>query len=558
MLARLKAAVAGRLPASLSVALPSPATLSKLMPVAVLAIALTALATAYLRYDEANYKPVFGAREPVQLGQLASVLDGERIPYRIHPDTGQVLVPRADLARARMILAARGVTGQPAPGLEQIDRDDPLGTSQFVQDVRFRRGLESELAQSVMTMEAVEKARVHLSIAKSSSFVMMDGEKSSASVMLTLKPGRRLGKEQIAAILNLVAGSVPNLAPSRVSVVDQTGAFLSARVDLDDDFGDGNDAAARFRDETIRSVQDLLAPTLGIDNFRVSVTAAVNNDRVEEMREQFGEAPKVTNEATRDEQNRDRIALGVPGSLSNRPVDAPASAPQADDGVQRHATTRQYAYDRNVTQIKHSRGRLEKLSVAVVLNNAVSPAKGKPWSAEQLAHIEQILRNGLGIDAQRGDQLVVSSLDFPAPNAPEPWWRERETLEQGGWYVAYAIGALLLYLLVARPLLRTLQQWAGHRYGRGAASPAVAAPALAGGSTAGGRESEPSASDAALPDGRPRLANVMPFLDDVELPPADSGVEVLIDHLRTLSQKAPERVAEVVKQWIQSNGNASS
>ncbi|KVH43247.1 flagellar MS-ring protein [Burkholderia diffusa] len=554
MLARLKAAVQNRLPTSLAWLRLSPAVLARLMPIIVLAIALTALATLYMRYDQANYKAVFGAREPVQLDQLVTVLDAERIPYRIHPETGQVLVSSSELARARMILAAKGVTAKPAPGLEQVDNDDPLGTSQFVQDVRFRRGLESELAQSIMTMDPIDKARVHLSIARSSSFVMVDGEKSSASVVLSLRPGRRLTKEQTAAVINLVAGSVPNLAAERVSVVDQGGAFLSAHVDLTDDLVGGGDAAARARDDAMRNVQDLLAPTLGDGNFRVSVTAVVNNDRVEETREQFGEAPKVMNEATRDEQNRDRMALGVPGSLSNRPVDVPASEPRADGGTKRNATTRQFAYDRNVTQIKRSRGRLEKLSVAVVLSNAASPTKGKPWSAEQLKHIDQILRSGLGIDEGRGDQLVVSSLDFPPAPVEEPWWKQRETLTDGGWYLAYGLGALLVYLLIARPVLRMGQQWSQHKYG-GAVAAEV--PALANGEP-GRLSDESEAATPALPDGRPPLGGVMSLLDEVDLPPADSGVEVLIDHLHALSEKEPERVAEVVKQWIQNNGNASS
>ncbi|CAM8828218.1 flagellar basal-body MS-ring/collar protein FliF [Burkholderia pseudomallei] len=551
MLAKLKAAVVSRLPSNLPSLMPSPAALSRLLPLVVLAVALTAAATLYMRYDQANYKPLFGAREPVQLDDVVSTLDAQRIPYRIHPDTGQVLVARSDVARARMTLAARGVTAKAAPGLEQIDQDDPLGTSQFVQDVRFRRGLESELAQSIATLEPVERARVHLSIAKSSSFVMMDGDKSAASVVLTLKPGRRLAKEQIAAVINLVAGSVPNLAPAKVSVVDQHGAFLSARVDLDGDLAGTDEIAARFREDVTRNVEDLLAPSLGLGNFRVSVTALVNNDRVEETREQFGEAPKVMNEATRNEQNRDRVALGVPGSLSNRPVDVPASEPQADGGTQRAATTRQFAYDRNITQIKRGRGQLEKLSVAVVLNNAVSPAKGKPWSPEQLRRIDEILRSGLGIDKQRGDQLIVSSLDFAAPAAAEPWWKERDTLEQGGWYLTYALAALFGYLALARPMLRMLQQWVQHRYG----APAAAASASRLPAPEGGH------AQAALPaadDARPPLAAMLPLLDDVELPPADSGVEVLIDHLRSLSEKEPERVAEVVKQWIRNDGNASS
>ncbi|AJC23318.1 flagellar basal-body MS-ring/collar protein FliF [Pandoraea pulmonicola] len=535
--------------------MPSPATLSKVVPLVLLAVALTAFATLYMRYDQSSYKPLFGAREQVPLDSMVSVLDADGIKYRIHPDTGQVLVPSSELGRARLLLAAKGVTAKLPEGLEQVGSNDPLGTSQFVQDVRFRRGLEAELVKSIVSMDPIESARVHLSIAKSSSFVMMDGEKSSASVVLTLKPGQRLSREQIAAVINLVAGSVPNLAPERVSVVDQSGAFLSARVDLTDDPIGSGDAVARYRETTMRSVQDLLAPTLGMDNFRVSVTPVVNNDRVEETREQFGEAPKVVNEAIRDEKNRDRTALGVPGSLSNRPVEATTATQNADGGTMRNAATRQFAYDRNVMQIKHSRGRLERLSVAVVLNNAVSPTKGQPWSDEQLKHIDTLLRNGLGMDASRGDQLVVSAMNFPSAPQPQPWWEERTTLEQGAWYAAYAVMALLGFLLVVRPLLRITQQWVEYRYAPRTLKEIEPDVSDATDALVVGQQVPLLANDEQAPDKKIRGSSMLPLMDDIELPPADSGVEILISHLQTLCEKEPERVAEVVKQWIQNDGN---
>ncbi|OFJ46631.1 flagellar M-ring protein FliF [Janthinobacterium lividum] len=382
-----------------------PALLKNLLPIVVLAIGITAMVTMYAWRDQANYKPVFGAREKVAVTDMMATLDAEHIPYRVHPDSGQVLVPDAMLGKVRMLLAAKGVTAQLPAGLELMDKNDPLGVSQFVQDVRFRRGLEGELAQSIMTMDAIASARVHLSIAKSTSFVASDGDKSSASVVLALKPGRTLAPEQIAAIINMVAGSVASLAPTRVSLVDQGGNLLSSHVDLTDGFdasAAGNEGAKRFQDEIRRNVSGLLGPVIGEDNFKLSVTASVNNDRVDETLEKYGEAPKVTSEAMREEQERNRTVAGIPGSLSNRPpaaaVPAPAGgaapadgAPKpSDDGTARkNATTRQYAYDRSITQIKRSRGRLEKLSVAVVLNSAAAPNPKTGWTQPNWAILKK-------------------------------------------------------------------------------------------------------------------------------------------------------------------------
>lgn len=562
MISSLKSAVGGKL------ALPNlPPALRNNLPLLLgLAVALCAAVMMYLWQDQSNYKPVFGAREKVAASDMMSVLEAERIAYRVHPDSGQVMVAASDLGRVRMLLAAKGVTAALPAGLELMDRNDPLGVSQFVQDVRFRRGLEGELAQSILSMDAIASARVHLAIAKSSSFVSAREDGNSASVVVTVKPGRQLGNEQIAAIVNLVSGSVAGLKPQRVSLVDQAGNYLSSRVDLADGF-DGatqaDGAAKRFGDEVRANVNDLLAPILGIDNYKVSVTAAVDNDRIEETQEKYGEAPKVTSEAMREEMERNRMAMGVPGTLSNRPP-APAAAnanaaqedgaaPDNEDGsARKNATTRQYAYDRAITQIKRERGRLKKLSVAVVLNNA-SAADAKAWTPAELANIEKILAGGLGIDTARGDVLAVSSLNFPAAPVAQEWWQQRDNVVDMTSWGLWALGAILSYFLLLRPLLRAVT--------RRIAPVAPGLPALAAlPGAAGASAADAQAAVAALPAGVAALAapvdagarpGVAPLLENYDLPPAGSPVDVLVDHLKVLAGKEPERVAEVVKQWVQ-------
>src|SRR5450830_31974 len=553
-----------------------PALLKNLVPIVVLAIGITAMVTMYAWRDQANYKPVFGAREKVAVTDMMATLDAEHIPYRLHPDSGQVLVPDAMLGKVRMLLASKGVTAQLPAGLELMDKNDPLGVSQFVQDVRFRLGLEGELAQSIMTMDAIASARVHLSIAKSTSFVASDGDKSSASIVVALKPGRTLAPEQIAAVINMVAGSVASLAPTRVSLVDQAGNLLSSHIDLTDGFdasAAGNEGAKRVQDEIRRNVTGLLGPVLGEDNFKLSVTAAVDNDRVEETLEKYGEAPKVTSEAMREEQERNRTVAGIPGSLSNRPpaaaVPAPTDAagaapadgaPKApDDGTARkNATTRQYAYDRSITQIKRSRGRLEKLSVAVVLNSAAAPDPKTGWTPAELANIEKMLRSGLGINAQRGDNLSLTALAFPAKPPVAQWWEERDTVVDFSSWLLYALGAVLGYFLILRPLMRLLTTRL--------APPALKQldPALAlGGSSAGTNGVAAAGAPALGVNGSPLALEgeastgnipVVRLLENYDLPPPFSAVDVIGERLKVLAEKEPERVAEVVKQWMQKNG----
>ncbi|NLG76264.1 MAG: flagellar M-ring protein FliF [Xanthomonadaceae bacterium] len=525
-----------------------------LLPIALLAGGITVLVLMFMWREQASYKPLFGARENVSASEMMAVLDSASIPYRVHPDSGQVLVPGDRLGEVRMLLAAKGVVAKLPAGLELMDRNDPLGVSQFVQDVRFRRGLEGELAQSIMSLDAVEFARVHMSIARTSSFVVSGSEKSSASVVVTLKPGRQLADEQIAAIVNMVAGSTAGLDPARVTLVDQEGHLLSSRVDLTEGYevGQGNDAARRVEETMRRNVRDLLAPVIGDSNFRVSVSADVDNDRVKETHERYGETPKIMSEALREEQDRDPLALGVPGSLSNRPVSVAATAAEnagedLTSSTQRNASTRQYAYDRTITQIQRSRHRLRKLHVAVVLNAAAAPGGAAAWTQPQLADVERVLRSGLGIDEARGDTLVVSTLAFPAPLPPQPWWKERGNIVDASTWLSYVLGALLVFFLVLRPLLKLAQQ----RFALPAPAPQSVeaqvieptAPALEG-----------SAAGATSPLGQtPQRIPVSPLLEDYDLPPPGSPVDVMVDHLKVLAAKEPERVAEVVKQWVQKN-----
>ena len=536
MIERLKPMLERWRPAALP--LPSSAGLARLLPLVLLALALTALAMMYLRHADSRYRPLFGAQENVAAADVMAVLDAEGIPYRLHPDSGQVLVPDSRLGQVRMLLAAKGVVARLPDGLEVVDQKDPLGVSQFVQDVRFRRGLEGELVQSITTLEPVQSARVHLSLAKSSSFILSDGDKSSASVVLNLKPGRRLNREQVAAIIALVSGSVANLDPARVSVVDQAGNYLSAGVDpASPHGGDNGELATRVREETLRNIHDLLGPTLGEGNFRASVAVEVDQDRIEETHEQFGEAPRVTQEATREENDTGVMPLGVPGSLSNRPVPVVGTAGgegQEGPRSQKNAITRQYVYDRNVVQIRRSPVRLKRLSVAVVLNNAAAPA-GTGWTPEQIAGIEGVLRSGIGIDAGRQDALVVSAMDFrpAAERLGPPWWRDPETLVVAMPWAGYTLLALLAFFLVVRPLLAILRQFAPQ--------PPAAQPALVGG-----------------PGGGPLVAEPVPAQElappEPKLPPVGSDADVLIEHLRVLATQAPERVAEVIKPWIRKHG----
>ena len=563
----------------------SPAVQRLLLPLLLAVAIVTALIVMLMWQTSSSYRPLFGSRENVVVADVVGLLEAEGMDYRLHPESGQVLVAEKALARARMLLAAKGVSAKLPEGLELMDRNDPLGVSQFVQDVRFRRGLEGELARSISTLDAVQSARVHLSIARSSSFVVNTGDKSSASVVLQLKPAQVLSNEQIAAIIHMVSSSVAGLSPQQVSLTDQSGNFLSARLDLSEGFDPSaqDDPAGKVSDELRRNARELLAATVGEGHFRVTIAADLSQDRSEETYEQYIGDPRVLSEATREENDRTNgVALGVPGSLSNRPVNAVSDKDGKDaNGNFRAAVSRNFAYDRSVVQVKRGKGRINKLHVAVVLDDSVAPGTSESWQEADITRVKNLLRVGMGIDDLRGDQLAISSMAFRQPAPLPDWWKD--PVSWYGWIVTalWVLGGVALLVLLSRLVnaaVRMLGASSAAKARQGQAQELGAPDRAAGVLKTSAADSlalemsvknadvvSPSvalagAAGAVAGDVQPASAHtsMVSLLENVDLPPPGSQVDVMLDHLRTLAAKEPERVAEVVKQWVQKHGQTKA
>lgn len=506
------------------------------LPIVLAAGAITAATVAWYARDT-GYAPLFGQHQRISVEQAAGVLDAEQIPFRMHPETGAILVPHDRLGRARLALAARGVTPELPPGLELVDRDERLGVRQFVQDVRFRRGLEGELSRTIMSIDAVDAARVHIALAPQTSFVTNTKASASASVLVSVRPGQKLTPQQVSAIVKLVAGSVNALAAQDVSIVDQHGTPLSANLDLDEAMHGDAQARTRSRDDALRNVRALLEGILGADRYRASVSVDLDEDVVSNTTEALGAEPRVTQEALREARDDDAVVGGVPGAMSNRPVDAAPLLGGESGATRTMSSTRQFAYDRSITQTKRQRPRVRQLHVAVVVDSQAAPG-GNGWTTEALAELERTLRAGVGIQAQRGDTLVVSAMPF-APSAGVAPFGASEAVpgallltDAQKQYVAIALGTLLLVALSAWAVL------ARRARRRKAAAQAAAAEVL----ERERREAELVAQQAALP----AFASDSPRASDTSF---DSKLE----RLSALAAGEPERVAQIIKHWIGSH-----
>ncbi|MGL4858943.1 MAG: flagellar basal-body MS-ring/collar protein FliF [Enterobacteriaceae bacterium] len=515
------------------------------------ALLITGAIVLMLWRSSQGYVALFGSQEQVPVAQVVEVLSNEALTYRVNPGNGEILVREDELSKARMLLAAKGISALRPEGYELMDKEEVLGTSQFMQNVRYKRSLEGELAQSIMSMDPVQYARVHLGINESSSFVVSTRDQSSASVMVRLRYGEKLDQQQVASIVQLVAGSVPGMKPEQVRVVDQHGELLSDMAQLKDGSGysvkNGNEAAQRIQRETENRVANLLRSVVGDGNYRISVMPQMDLSSVEETQERYNGEPRVSTENINQENSTDEIALGVPGSLSNRPANtaAPApglapnragnnnNAPQALSS--RNQAQRQYAYDRDIRHIRYPGYRLTKLSVAIALNKNAPLLQG--WTAEQQAQLDKLIADAAGIDNMRGDSLTVSQMAFVTPVVEtEPvlkWWQDPAIIK---WVEMAGIGLLALLIL-----LFGVRRFSGKKKSE---ETSVQLELLRDEETG-----ELLPESAALAQGLPRGT----FNGEDSLPPQSSGLETKIAHLQLLAQNETERVAEVIKQWINSN-----
>jgi flagellar M-ring protein FliF len=544
-----------------------PAGLRPMLLLVGVAAAVAAGLTIALWWRGPSYSLLYSNLGAEDQAQIAQALDAAQIPYRLQPGSNAIEVATDRLTDARLKLAGQGLP-ESSGGFAALDKDPGFGVSQFVENARYQHALETELARTIASLKPVEAARLHLAVPRQSAFVR-EHHGASASVFVQMKAGRRLAQEQVQAIINLVASSIPELDPAQVTVVDQQGRLLST-PDGHDEFSlreQQFDMAHRLEDDYRQRVESLLAPLVGAGRVRAQVVAQMDMSVTEEAREQYRpDSQIVRSEQTSEQTTRDGGgAQGVPGALSNQPPPAGVASPpplksgaasaqaSAANGAKPAAgtaanaatgaagaagalsipstdssskeTTRNYEIDRTLAYTRQPAGKLKRLTVAVLIDDAHTLDKdGKPHTValtqEQLDHVTQLVKDAVGFDEARGDVVnVVNSSFTEEPAAPEggelekPALWEKPLFFEGLKIVLGAVMLIVLVLTVLRPLMKSLL--ASLRAPR--AAEAAEAPTLPG----------PTAGPAAALAHEQQLAQA-----------------------RTLVNQDPKRVAQVVRDWV--------
>jgi len=512
--------------------------------------------TAAFWFAEPNYSLLYSNVSDREAGEIIDVLRGSEIPHQVDRKTGAILVAEDSVHDARLKLASQGLPRGTGFGLEIIEGESGFSTSQFMEKARYHHAIETELARTIGNLRPVQYARIHLADTKKSVFLRKN-QQSTASVFLYLFPGRTLEKSQIMSVVHLVASSVPNLESNNVTVVDQHGRLLNAPGDDTELSRSAQqlDQVRQIESTYVNRIEDLLTPMLGQNRVRATVTAQLDFT----MREETTEVFDRDNAAIRSEQVAENRQVGassaasggIPGALSNQPpADAPAPATAAGDATavetakpmnESMKRTRNFELDRTLSRTREPTGGISRLSVAVLVDDKrVFDDKGKmtsePMTADELENIDRLVKEAVGYDAARGDSVSVSNIAFFDEPDPEPL-EEAGAMSGGGMsgLIKQVLGAALILAIafgVVRPLLRTLSS--SFSEAGTAASPRQAA-AIGGGAAAAAPAAAGYAAEPA-----PSAANL--------------SYEDKMSVARQVADRDPERVAQIVRSWVQSDG----
>ena len=433
-----------------------------------------------------DYRVLFANVNEGDGAAIITALQQMNVPYQFTEGGGAITVPQGLVYETRLKLAGQGLPKAGNVGFELLE-NQKFGTSQFVERVNYLRGLEGELARSVSSLGQVKSARVHLAVPKPSAFVR-EQERPTASVILTLHPGRMLDGPQIAAIARLVSSAVPGMRVQEVSIMDTEGGILGNSASRQEGLDPSQlKYTSELEAALNRRVAAILEPLAGKDGFRAQVSVDLDFDERERTSETFGKnAPP--NQAIRSQLSIESSggksgSGGVPGSLTNQPQEtakapitteakgenlrAPGSvdtgASGSDDANSRNEKTVNYEVDRAIERIKSSKGQLRRVSAAVVLDYKyekgakANASRSVAYTPQEIQQINALVKDAIGFVQRRGDTVSVANLPFseePAAVVEETNRLTPDLVSQLVRYGAIALGLLFAYFAIARPLMR--------------------------------------------------------------------------------------------------------
>lgn len=539
-----------------------------------LALAVSvAIGVAVVLWAQApSYDLLFSDVAEKDAGEILEALDKLEVEYKVEPGSGAVMVPSGSARELKLKLAAQGLPRSTSLGYELLDKDNGFGTSKSVETMRFQRALEGEIALTIQTIQNVKSAKVLLALPVQSVFVR-ERKKPSASVVVELYQGRSLDKEQIEAIVHLVASSVPLMEAGQVTVVDHKGRLLNSK-DTPEDISltaKQFDYKKNIEEHLRGRIENILNPLVGTDGMRAQISADVDFTVTEKTQEMFNpDLPALRSEQTQEDLNAQNKVQGVPGALSNQPPPT-GVAPEVAGGQEKQAAaqsgastssksaTRNYELDKTITHTRLATGALRRLSVAVVVDDKRASLDGnltqQPYSQEELNQLSDLVKQAVGYDSSRGDQVTVSNVAFKAPevmeDVSEPFWERPWFMDVLKLLVAAAV-LLFLILKVLRPVFATLIGKDEKAEQLKALEEAKKTAAAMGGVVRFDENGKPMAVKVDEETGE--VMGITAGAEDLLLLEAPQSYEKRLEYIQKLIDEDPKLVAQVIKTWLKDNG----
>ncbi len=500
------------------------------------------LVAVMLRMGQAPDALLYSNLDLREAGEITAALDQAGIKYKSQGDGSTIMVNRDEVGTARILVAGKGLVTSGSVGYELFDNQSVLGHTQFQQQLNEQRDLQGELARTNMSMRGITAARVHITMPRREMFTSAAGE-PTAAVLVGLG-GRDLTGDQVRAIRNLVASSVPNLKPDRVTVADQNNRTLAAGGEDGFTSASAEEAKGNTEAQLQARIKDIVEGVVGVGAARVQVTADIDHSRSTTQEQKFDpDGQVVRSTTTNGSQSSDTTAQPDGGvtATNNIPGGAAPDATQAGSRSAENAETTNYEISNTTTTTTKEPGEVKKLAVAVAVDGKWTPAKdGKgeatyaPRSAEEIAQIKSLVAAAAGIDETRGDKIEVINVRFNRDagvaggldGASSMFDFSKDDIMRGVELLVLLITGVLLIFFVLRPLLKT-------------ATGGTNLPALAG---ADGVPVTPLTTTIIGPDGQPQL---------VQLPPP-SEMEQKIDIARIEGQVKASSVKKVAD-FVQSH-----
>jgi len=453
-------------------------TIRKLLPFLLMALMLLLFVAVYSAVNTPNYRPIVaGMTEADQQAAFDALKAGDFKPV-LDSASGQITVPAKRYHEARIYLASKGLPKTGQVGLDSLKDQSSMTTSQFMEQARYNAAIEQELVRSILQIDSISAARVHLALAKQSAFVR-DRTPPKASVVVTPQPGRAMTPSQVQAVVHLVASSVPLLTPDNVSVVDNMGKLIT---DSSNDAALGLTAAQTQHKQKMEEmyrlrINQILMPIAGESNVTSQVNLSLDFSQTEVTTEDYDtreKGPKTRSEVLSEDRSTIKDAGGVPGALSNTPPVAPSATPVTAAGAPKSSdernnvtarSTRNYELDRSVRHVKSATGTVERLSVAVVIKERAPLAQPKddkgvapepqpnPYKPEEIERMQSLVRSVVGFNEARGDVITVIPARFepePVIDLSVPWYKDEAIMDQIKSGVLGLLFVVFL-LLVVRP-----------------------------------------------------------------------------------------------------------